>query len=238
MATRYIVLGKVSGADGFSPTVRVVKDGKDITITTTDKNGTSTATLTDAGELTAADVGALALSGGTMTGDVTLAMPAALRMAQGDTPLWQWIVDDEQNMTLQNMTGIMVKDVLSVDSVTGVITLFAPLGISNGGTGVASLAALFDALGLTDVARKKETRGTVAVTLPAGTNLVTTDIPVSYSTIWGWTAILNTNSVTVATDGIQVSATCTTSKLSITLTRCVSSSAARTVYVRYVVSGV
>ena len=37
----------VAGKDGFSPIANVVKDGSVITITITDKNGTTTVTLTE-----------------------------------------------------------------------------------------------------------------------------------------------------------------------------------------------
>ena len=40
------VAGK-DGTDGFSPIANVVKDGSVITITITDKNGTTTVTLTE-----------------------------------------------------------------------------------------------------------------------------------------------------------------------------------------------
>lgn len=111
-----IVLGKVVGSDGESPTATVTKADKTITITMEDKNGQTQATLTDAGELTAADIPATDAQGG--ESDV-------------QTMLSQSLPASEFTVGAINGTGGVLDPASGGTGVTSLSALFSALGLAN-----------------------------------------------------------------------------------------------------------
>ena len=87
------------GSDGVSPTVTVTKSGKVATITCTDKNGTTTATISDGAD------GSSSGSGGSSGGGITYAFDTEI--ATGDT----WVDGRPIYMKVIDFTGVTPSSV-------------------------------------------------------------------------------------------------------------------------------